>query len=68
MNNTPKHHQQFDRIVSLDELSSILGRSKRTLWRWWAKDKTIPLPLKRNGRAVGYRLSTVEEIIKGLEG
>ncbi|MGR5323408.1 helix-turn-helix transcriptional regulator [Vibrio sp. DNB22_17_1] len=60
--------QQFDRVLSLDEVASILGKSKKSLWRWWAKDKVMPEPLKVNGRAIGFRESTVKAFLEQLSG
>lgn len=68
MNNTPNQPHQFDRLVTIEELAQILNRSKKTIWRFWAKEKLIPEPLKVNGRAIGYRASTVEEILNSLQG
>lgn len=68
MDNTPNQPHQFDRVIPMAEVAQIFNRSTRSLWRWWAKDKIIPEPLKVNGRAIGYRLSTVEDILKSLEG
>lgn len=42
-----------DRIMSLKEVSDSLGRSPRTIWRWWAKDKCFPKPIQINGRCLG---------------
>lgn len=58
----------IDRVLSLDEVAAILGRSKKTLWRFYAKEKIIPEPLKVNGRAIGYRQSSVESILRSFEG
>ncbi|BDP31411.1 helix-turn-helix transcriptional regulator [Vibrio vulnificus] len=58
----------IDRVLSLDEVAAILGRSKKTLWRFYAKEKIIPEPLKVNGRAIGYRQSAVESILSSFEG
>ncbi|MBS9949060.1 helix-turn-helix transcriptional regulator [Vibrio alginolyticus] len=66
-----RHFEQLkdiDRVLSLDEVAFILGKSKKTLWRFYAKDKVIPMPLKINGRAIGYRASTVEEILTSFQG
>lgn len=60
--------QSVDRVLSMDEVAMIIGRSKKTLWRFYAKDKIMPPPLKIKGRAIGYRQSTVDEILKSLEG
>ncbi|HCH0356861.1 TPA: AlpA family transcriptional regulator [Vibrio parahaemolyticus] len=59
---------QIDRIIPMEEVAQILGRSLKTLWRWWAKDKIMPRPLMVNGRAIGYKLSTLEAFINSLEG
>ncbi|ENM3880660.1 helix-turn-helix domain-containing protein [Vibrio cholerae] len=64
----PNQPHQFDRLVTIEELAQILNRSKKTIWRFWAKEKLIPEPLKVNGRAIGYRASTVEEILNSLQG
>lgn len=52
--------RDFDPILSLNDASEIIGRSKRSLWRWYSKDKTMPEPLKVNGRAIGWRKSTFD--------
>ncbi|HCG5122607.1 TPA: AlpA family transcriptional regulator [Vibrio parahaemolyticus] len=66
------HHfeqsHQIDRIIPMAEVAKILNRSTRSLWRWYAKEKIIPEPLKVNGRAIGYRASTVEEILTSFQG
>ncbi|HCH5612493.1 TPA: AlpA family phage regulatory protein [Vibrio parahaemolyticus] len=66
-----RHFEQLkdiDRVLSLDEVAFILGKSKKTLWRLWAKDKVMPRPLMIRGRAVGYRASTLEKFLNSLEG
>ncbi|WP_412499517.1 helix-turn-helix transcriptional regulator [Vibrio furnissii] len=68
MNSTPNQPHQFDRVIPMAEVAQILNRSLKTLWRWQAKEKIIPEPLKVNGRAIGYRASTVEAILNSLEG
>ncbi|EGQ7972281.1 AlpA family transcriptional regulator [Vibrio parahaemolyticus] len=66
------HHleqsHQIDRIIPMEEVAQILGRSLKTLWRWHAKEKIIAPPLKVNGRAIGYKSSTLEAFINSLEG
>ncbi|EHZ2536567.1 TPA: helix-turn-helix domain-containing protein [Vibrio parahaemolyticus] len=66
------HHleqsHQIDRIIPMEEVAQILGRSPKTIWRWYAKEKIIPMPLKLRGRAVGYRSSTLEAFLNSLEG
>jgi len=55
--------QQFDRVLSLDEVSQLMGRSKKTLWRWWAKDKSFPKPIQIKGRSVGYKQSSIDTFL-----
>lgn len=43
-----------ERIMSLNEVASTLGRHPRTIWRWWAKDKIFPKPIQMNGRCIGW--------------
>ena len=63
MNNKPLTNNKIDRIISMDEVATILNRSSKTLWRWHAKEKIIPRPLMVNGRSIGYRASTIEAIL-----
>ncbi len=30
-----------NRIIPLKEVSEALGRTPKTIWRWWAKEKMI---------------------------
>ncbi|MGY3568703.1 helix-turn-helix transcriptional regulator [Vibrio paucivorans] len=46
-----------NRIMSLKEVSEAVGRSPRTIWRWWAKEKTFPAPMLVNGRCLGWPVS-----------
>ena len=50
-----------DRIMSLKEVSDSLGRSPRTIWRWWAKDKCFPWKIFYSFH-VKYFLSAMENI------
>lgn len=43
-----------DRIIPPKEMSDNVGRDPKTIWRWWAKDKTFPEPIKINGRCIGW--------------
>ena len=31
-----------NRIISLEEVSNLVGRHPRTIWRWWAKEDGFP--------------------------
>lgn len=67
MNNSTQPNQ-FDRVIPMKEVAQILNRSQKTIWRWYEKNKTIPKPLMVNGRAIGYRASTLDAILNDLEG
>ena len=62
------NEQQFDRVIPMKEVAKILNRSLKTLWKWRVKDGILPPALMVNGRAIGYRASTLEVILKNLEG
>ncbi|HAS8629179.1 TPA: AlpA family phage regulatory protein [Vibrio vulnificus] len=49
-----------NRIISLEEVSNLVGRHPRTIWRWWAKEDGFPRPLLRNGRCIGWRQSDID--------
>ncbi len=36
------------------ELTQRYNRDRRTLWRWWAKDKILPAPTRINGIFLGW--------------
>lgn len=67
MNNQNTQTNQFDRVVSMAEVAQILNRSPKTIWRWYAKDKSLPQPLMVNGRAIGYRASVLNQIIDSFQ-
>jgi prophage regulatory protein len=43
-----------ERIIPPQEMGKLLGKSPKTLWRWWAKDRSFPAPIRQNGRAIGW--------------
>lgn len=51
----------FDPIINQDQAAQAIGRSKKTLWRWWAKEKCFPKPIIVNGRAIGWRKSVIDK-------
>ncbi|WP_421855801.1 helix-turn-helix transcriptional regulator [Marinomonas sp.] len=61
-------NQTHERVLSLDEVAHILGRSKKSLWRYWAKNKTMPKPIQLNGRALGWKESTIEKFLNEKAG
>lgn len=59
---------QNSRIIKYPEMEQLTGRDRRTLWRWWQKDKTFPKPLMRNGRTIGWTAQQYQEWLQGLAG
>ncbi|HCM1361733.1 TPA: AlpA family transcriptional regulator [Vibrio parahaemolyticus] len=68
MNNKSTQSPEFDRIIPMAEVAKIMNRSIKTLWKWRVKDKILPPACMVNGRAIGYRASTLERILASLEG
>ncbi|MCY9843800.1 helix-turn-helix transcriptional regulator [Vibrio caribbeanicus] len=56
-------HTNFDRVMTLDEAALVMRRSKKTLWRLWAKEKAFPKPILIKGRAIGWRESTINKFL-----
>lgn len=55
-----------DVVISIKEVSEILNRSPKTIWRWWAKDKCMPPPLKVRGRSIGWKRSTIDRFLSDM--
>jgi len=45
-------------LIRYAHLELLLGLKRCTIWRW-VRDGLLPEPLKRNGRAVGFRVGDV---------
>lgn len=54
----------FDRVLSLDEVAYIIGKSKKTVWRLWSKQGVFPKPILIAGRCVGWRESTINKFLE----
>jgi prophage regulatory protein len=52
-------------IISNGKMEELLGKDRRTIWRWWRKDKTFPEPIQINGRAIGFRSSDYQAWLNG---
>jgi len=52
------------KLITLSELSYILGKSKTTIWRYYAKQGVLPLPCLVNGRILGWEHETIEQWLK----
>lgn len=57
-----------DRLISLAEMASLTGRTPKTIWRWWAVEKTFPRPILKNGRCLGWKTSVYEAWLNELAG
>lgn len=47
-----------DRIISLQEISRLIQKHPKTIWRMWAKDGSLPKPIMIAGRTLGWKEST----------
>lgn len=63
MTTTQQNTTTTDRILSLQEVAEIFGRSSKSIWRWHAKDKCLVPPIKIKGRTVGWRQSTIDNFL-----
>lgn len=52
-------------LISNDEMEKLVGRDRKTIWRWWSKEKSFPAPLQVNGRAIGFRSSDYQAWLNG---
>ncbi|OOE87300.1 helix-turn-helix transcriptional regulator [Salinivibrio sharmensis] len=55
----------INRIVSLKEMSALVGRSPKTIWRWWRKEQSFPAPRQINGRTIGWRETDYQAWLDG---
>jgi len=49
------------KILSTNEVTEIIGRSRATLYQWWKVKNFFPPPILYNGRTVGWHKSDVEK-------
>lgn len=54
-----------DRLLTVDEAAQLLGLKRSTLYQW-AYERRIPT-VKLLGRALRFRLSTIERLITASE-
>ncbi|WP_282177278.1 helix-turn-helix transcriptional regulator [Vibrio nereis] len=59
-----KFNNEFDRVLSAQEVAQIMGRSVKTLWRWHKKEKCFPSPISIQGRCVGWRQSVIDAYLE----
>ena len=60
-----KAHSSDDRLLNVNEAASMLGLKTSTLYQW-AYERRIPV-VKLFGRALRFRLSTIEKLIADSE-
>ena len=63
VSNQSNQSNQIDPVLSGGDVAILLGRSKKTIWRWWRKDKIFPAPIQINGRCIGWRRSTIDNFL-----
>jgi excisionase family DNA binding protein len=63
--NTRKYDPSEDRLLDVKEAATLLGVKPSTLYQW-AYERRIP-SVKLMGRALRFRLSTIEKLITDSE-
>ena len=58
--------KESNRIISINELSQLLSKSRVSLWRW-ERDGILPKPIKVQGRTLGWRESAILEWLETQE-
>lgn len=58
---------QLQPLISYKQMEVLTGRDRRSIWRWWAKDKTFPKPLMKGGVAVGWTVEQYNGWLSSLE-
>lgn len=65
MKRRPDTDAAGDRLLTVDEAAQLLGLKRSTLYQW-AYERRIPT-VKLLGRALRFRLSTIEQLIAASE-
>jgi prophage regulatory protein len=55
-----------DRIINLKEMSKLLNKHEKTIWRLWSKDGVMPKPLMLNNRTLGWPESVYKKWLTDL--
>lgn len=55
-----------NRIISINELSKLLDKSRVSIWRWQRKG-ILPNSIKVQGRTIGWRESKILEWLETQE-
>ena len=66
INQLPSNYCQ-DKILSVSDVCRLVNRSKRTIWRWYTKEKLMPRPMMVQGTAIGWRESVIYDWLKTIE-
>lgn len=59
---------QLQPLINYKQMEALTGRDRRSIWRWWAKDKSFPKPIMKGGRAIGWKQEQYNEWLAQLEG
>ena len=57
---------QSNRIISITELSKLLGKSRVSIWRW-ERDGILPKSLKIKNKTLGWTTSVILEWLETQE-
>jgi prophage regulatory protein len=58
---------QSNRILSISALSSLLDKSRVSIWRW-TKSGILPKPIMINGKTLGWKESVISQWLDDNQG
>ena len=56
-----------DRIIPMSEMTRLVGKTSKTIWRWWAVDGTFPKPIILKKQCIGWRESSYNKWLDDAE-
>ena len=58
---------QSNKILSITALSSLLNKSRVSIWRW-TKSGILPKPIMINGKTLGWQESVISQWLDDNQG
>ena len=63
----PELPTKLEVILSLDEVAKRVGRSPRTVRRWFLEEQIMPRPIYMNNAILGWRESVISQWLVNAE-
>ncbi|AVI64731.1 AlpA family transcriptional regulator [Shewanella sp. WE21] len=58
---------QLQPLISYKQMEVLTGKNRKTLWKWWAKDRSFPRPLMKGGIAKGWLPEQYQQWLESME-